>query len=221
LILLDSKFDGEIFKEYNSQNFIKYKITNITYTHKLKKDINYKNIKSIEIVPNDNTISVSISTKTKFDVSFAKLANGTHGLKFNIKAKSLLETKTIQAIQKEQQNQIDYGKYFTVIGFMAVMIVILLVAKRKMENTNINFSNKKSKAPNIDIIYQKSIDMKTKVSLVQIGNIQYLIMSSPNSYLLLDKFEANDKLHKENKRAEFDSILSANEKTIQDTIRNS
>jgi flagellar biogenesis protein FliO len=119
---------------------------------------------------------------------------------------------------KAQQPKIDYSRYFMVVGIMAVLIIILIIVKRKLQTTDINIGSKKSKAPKIEVIYQKGIDMKTKVSLVQIGNVQYLILSSPNTYLLLDKFEVTAKHQKEMKRAEFDSILSANEQSIQDAL---
>jgi flagellar biogenesis protein FliO len=219
LLILDKKFDGEIYKEFESDKFIKYKITNVNYTHKLQKDVHYQNIKNISITPNDNSIIVAISTKTKLDVSFSRIADSGNGLKFNIKAKTLFEQKSIEAMTKQQESQIDYNRYFTVIGIMAVLLVVLVIVKRKLENVNINIPNKKTKAPKVDIIYQKGIDMKTKVSLIQIGSMQYLIMSSPNSYLLLDKFEANSTQEKKIQKDKFDSILEESEQNIDNIIQ--
>lgn len=213
LILLDSRFEGEIYKEFEGDNFIKYKITKLTYHNKIEQEIKHQNIQNIAIVPNDdNSTTFSISTKTKFSVEFSKIADGANGLRFNITTTNMMENKKLTALSQAEQTDISYGRYFMVIGIMAILIIILIVVKRKVESgASFSFKKDKTKDKNIDVIYQKNVDIKTKIMIIKVDDVEYVVLSSPSSMILLDKFDVQQPKEKEN----FTSILNTNQENIQ------
>jgi flagellar biogenesis protein FliO len=104
---------------------------------------------------------------------------------------------------------------------MALLIVVLVVVKRKVEGgVNFGVKMKKNKAPKVEIVYQKSLDIKTKIQLLQIEDYQYLIMSSPSQHLLLDKYEVSrDKKKIDENQEKFNSILSSTEENFKNSLK--
>ena len=177
LFSLDAKFNGKVLK--NGEN--KFFISNINSNKEYKKSFNNYFIKSVEISPFKNGVLISINTDKKYKTSVALTPDG-YGIRFRISSIEKNISKTPQ-ITYANDNSIDFVSYFIAVAILIILAIILWIFKNKL----------KSKLPvkgNLDIVFQRPLDAKNKVALIEFNKRKYLVIVG-NSNILLDVFDEN------------------------------
>lgn len=177
LFSLDTKFKGTVIKDSKNKFFI----SNIISNKEFKKSFNNYFVKNIIIIPSKKGVLVSIDANKKYKTSVALTPDG-YGVRFRITDISK------QLVQKPQityasDNGIDYVSYFIAVSILIILAIILWIFKKKL----------KTKLPlkgNLDIIFQRPLDAKNKIALIEFNKRKYLIVIG-NSNILLDIFDEN------------------------------
>jgi flagellar biogenesis protein FliO len=157
----------------------------ITINDKIKfKNNNFKNklLGKVKFVSLDNTTNILFKNKSTFDISHIK---SDKKLIIKIKQNNLLLIKSNDKI-KLKQSSISYTDYLT--SFLIVVFLILIYFFLKIKILKIPTSIKNT---NYKLLFQKSLDMKTKISMIEIEDKRYLVLTGNNHSLLLDKFDNN------------------------------
>ncbi len=194
LFSLDSKFNGKII-ELGKNRFL---ITNIISNNKTDK--NFKNyfLKKIEIIPGKNGVLIKIYSKSKYKTSVALTPDG-YGLRFRIKnLKSFSQITKLE--NSNPQKGLDYFTYILSLSILLIIAVGLFVFKKRLVK-------KLPVKTNITILFQKPLDPKNRVALIEFNKRKYLVLIG-NTNILLDVFDEN--MVNLKTQEDFDSVLEKN-----------
>ena len=177
LFSLDGRFTGKVIKKGDDRFFI----SNISSNKEYKKFFNNYFIKEIMISPFEDGVLVTVKATKKYKTSVALTPDG-YGVRFRISDES------IQAINNPpltyaNDTGIDYVSYFIAMAILIILAIILWIFKKKL----------KTKLPvktNLDIIFQRPLDPKNKIALIEFNKRKYLVIVG-NSNILLDVFDEN------------------------------
>ena len=177
LFSLDGRFIGKVLKKRNNVFFITDVISNKEY----QKTFNNYFIKNIKIIPLKQGINIFIDSNKKYNTSVALTPDG-YGVRFRI---INMEKQLIQKpkITYANNNEIDFVSYFIAIAILIILAIILWIFKKKL----------KTKLPinsNLNIVFQKPLDTKNRVALIEFNKKKYLVIVG-NSNILLDIFDEN------------------------------
>jgi len=177
LFSLDGIFTGKVVKDSKDKFFISNIISNKEY----KKSFNNYFVKNITINPLKNGVLIFVDANKKYKTSVSLTPDG-YGVRFRI---TKLTKKIVQKPQivYAQDSGIDYMSYFIAVSILIILAVILWIFKKKI----------KTKLPlkgNLDIVFQKPLDTKNKIALIEFNKRKYLIVIG-NSNILLDIFDEN------------------------------
>ena len=175
LFSLDGKFNGKVLKDSKDRFFISNIISNKEY----KKSFDNYFIKNIVVNPSKNGILLSIKTDKKYKTSVALTPDG-YGVRFRI---TDIESTKKPQITYTNNSEIDYVSYFIAIAILIILAIILWIFKKKL----------KTKLPvkgNLDIVFQRPLDTKNKIALIEFNKRKYLVIVG-NSNILLDVFDEN------------------------------
>ena len=205
MLSLDKSFNGSITKiNKNLKTYIL--ITGIkankTYSYQFKKNF----LKKINIFPQNNRIFIEIVPQNK-NIKILKTKNG-FGIKIHIpnpknytptpsstKAKNLSFSKT----PKIGENRQDLNnKLILVVLFSISLIVLGYLIKIYIQRKNLFLKAGINKDLDTKIIYQKPIDPKNRMVLIEFDNKHHLILLSQHGNILIDTVFA--KLDQEEKK---------------------
>ena len=102
----------------------------------------------------------------------------------------------------------DYTNYFIVIAILIILIIILFIIKKKTKEKLPKFlQNDEYK-----LIYQKMIDPKNRIVLVEVFGRRYLLLLGEKNNLLLDRLSDEiektiEEIEKEESKNRFDKLL--------------
>jgi len=195
LLSLDNKFNGKII-EKNKNIFL---ITNVYTIKKFDKKFDDSFIKEITILPSDNGVLLKLSTNTQYKTSVALTPDG-YGLRFRIINTERAEIKT-QNLKFANDNRLDLASYFISIAILIILAIALWLFRKKL-------IKKLPVKGNLNILFQKPLDAKNKIALIEFNNRKYLVIVG-NSNILLDVFDENMINISTNK--EFDEYLKSNQ----------
>jgi len=214
LFSLDKPFNGKIISL--SQN--EYKITNISLDRIEQKK--FKNSLNVIISPFDeNSIDLKLNYKTPLKIKASITAKG-YGLRIRIlglepKSTPLTQTTNEQNINNLTQNSdFNYTNYIIVIAILIFLIIILLYVKKK----TLQKLPKSLQQDNYKVLYQKMIDPKNRLVMIEVFNKRYLLLLGDKNNLLLDNFsqEAQQDLKDISSQSEFGKLLD--EKLDENTL---
>ena len=177
LFSLDGRFDGKVLKKGNDRFFI----SNISSNKGYKKDFTNYFVKEIVILPFNDGVLLSIKANKKYKTSVALTPDG-YGLRFRISDISTQIVKHPQ-ITYANENEIDYISYFIALTILIILAISLWIFKKKL----------KMKLPiksNLNIVFQKPLDTKNKIALIEFNKRKYLVIIG-SSNILLDVFDEN------------------------------
>jgi len=176
LFSLDAKFNGKVINAGKNQ-FI---ITNISSDKEYSKNFDNFFVKKVKISPKNNDVVIKFITHNKYKTSVALTPDG-YGLRFRI---SSLEVKNKEnLVLKNPENSLDYFSYIISLAILIIIAIILWILRKKI--------NKKLPVKNgLNILFQKPIDAKNRVALIEFNNRKYLVIVG-NSNILLDVFDEN------------------------------
>jgi len=172
LFSLDKPFKGKI--SIIGEN--SYKITGLTFNRVEQK--RFKNGVNIIISQiGKDSVNIRIVYNQKLSLKAAILSKGyilklsIHGIK-NIK-------KQPQIAQETDNN--SYIFYIIIAIAFVIILVLILYRKQKKPQTKKGYK----------VLYEKHIDNKNKVVMIEVFKKRYLILMGENNNLLLDNFEIN------------------------------
>jgi len=210
LFSLDAPFKGKIV--YLSKN--NYKITNITLDRIEQKKFNKLNIiispldnnsVNLKLVYNKElTIKPSITAKgygLRIRVLGLKISNPTANLSSNLDINSMPQTESF-----------NFTNYIIVISILIFLILVLLYLKQKA----LKKLPKSLQNDNYKLLYQKMIDPKNRIVMIELFNNRYLLLLGDKNNILLDKFSTQNELREISNQDEFDKLLE--EKLNSDSL---
>jgi len=176
LFSLDNKFKGKVV-EINKNKFL---IENVSSNNEYYKNFDHFFIKKVKIVPDKKGVLIYLDIKSPYKTSVALTPDG-YGIRFRI----IDDIKTIEMINTSTQknyNKLDFLSYLVALLVLIIISVILLVFKKKAHSV--------SKNEEVSILFQKYIDPKNKIILMEFNKRKYLLVVG-NSNILLDIFDEN------------------------------
>ncbi|EDM24443.1 flagellar biosynthetic protein FliO [Caminibacter mediatlanticus] len=197
LFSLDNKFDGKVIKLNSNEFYLK----NIKSSKEYIKNFENNFIKTIEVSPYKEGILVKINAQnfsTKFD-----LTPEGYGIRLRIKSNKILKQDSIKNLMANNiENKFDYVTYIIVLAILVILAIILWLVKKRIVKLP-------TTASNLNIVFQKPIDAKNKVVLIEFNKRKYLMVIG-NTNILIDVFDENMVNITTNK--EFDEYLKLNSK---------
>ncbi|QOP43717.1 hypothetical protein FJR45_07040 [Sulfurimonas sediminis] len=237
MITFDTPYTGQI-KQSISKSKIIIKLEDATIESPKIKKVSSEYLHSLTITPlnNETLIVASISPSTKLIAS--KTSDG-YGLRLRFADKTAVKSSTLKKAPSSSVNSLSAlptkkddtmsSSYYIVVAILILGILILLYIKKKMKplpantktsNNNWLFKDTKQSPlqndntdmteQNVSIRFQKAIDEKNSVVMLDFGNQSYLVLMG-NGNILLDKFTDN----KPASQQEFDEILQSRHEDLE------
>ncbi len=178
LLSLEGIFRGKVVKDSKNKFFI----SNINSNKEYKKSFSNYFVKNIAVTPSKDGILISIDANKKYKTSVSLTPDG-YGVRFRITNITKKIVQKPQQITYAQDSGIDYMSYFIAVAILIILAIILWIFKKKL----------KTKLPvkgNLDIVFQRALDPKNKIALIEFNKRKYLVIIG-NSNILLDIFDEN------------------------------
>ncbi len=195
LFSLDGKFNGKVIQTQKNT----FLITNITADKKVEKFFDKYFLQKLVILPAANGILVKVDSNVKYSTSVALTPDG-YGLRFRIKSLNTVSQIT-KLDNSNPQKGLDYFSYILSISVLLIIAITLFIFKRKMVK----------KLPttklNVTILFQKPLDPKNRIALIEFNKRKYLVLIG-NTNILLDVFDEN--MVNVKTQQEFDAVLEQN-----------
>jgi hypothetical protein len=215
MLTFDTPYDGNIHQNRES-NSIVVKLKDATIESKKVKDISSEFISRLALIPvglNTQIIAIAPESST---LQISKTADA-YGLRFRFTKSSAAKETPKESVLTQQnsklptklENQFD-DSYYIVIAILIAGIAALLWLKRGIGTQNGSaksplFGSFSKKGGETNVRFQKNIDQKNKVIMLDHGNESYLILVG-SSNILLDKFHNSKPVKSEN---DFNEMLES------------
>jgi len=241
MITFDTPYDGTIKQSINNSKIV-IKLEDASIESSKIKKISSKFIKSLTITPLSKYTQIVASVPSSTKVKASKTAD-SYGLRLRfsnrgvsaVKAKQTTST-SLSALPTKKDGDMSKS-YLLVVGILIIGIIILLVFKKKIalqtpkkkknnswlfketskdstaksqpvESTNTTQTN------DVSIRFQKNINDKSNVVMLDFGKQSYLVLMGNNN-ILLDKFTDN----KPETQEDFETILQNRHQELDDFLR--
>ena len=202
LFSLDEPFKGKISLLKNND----YKITGISINRiEQKKFSNGLNL--IISGLDKNSIELKIVYDKKINIKASITAKG-YGLRLRLLGLKEVKEKPefkLNNVNNTQNDGFNFVNYIIVIIILIILIIVLLIIKKK----TLQKLPKSLQKDNYKLLYQKMIDPKNKIVLIEVFNKRYLLLLGDKNNLLLDNFSQNhqEELKDISSQNQFDSLL--------------
>ena len=168
--------------------------------------------------PQETRENITETTNLSGDQNASNLTSSAQGAGLNLGAQS----GDVNFMTQGMSDMIDY-RYYSVLGVLALLLVVLLVIKAKLKNKQKTIKTKRENGwfekvksdEGVEIIYEKPLDDTNKVVLFQHLDRRYLVLTG-TSNVLLDKF-GEEKMTSEQ---DFQSFFEENQKKLNAYIEN-
>jgi len=198
LFSLDEPFKGNINKIGEND----YKITQVSLNR-----IEQKKFKKLNIIISPlNKTDIELKVVYDKDISIkASITAKGYGLRIRITGIKEIKQKLVLPTQQPSQESFNFVNYFIVIAILIILIIILFIVKKKtIQNLPKALQNDGYK-----VLYQKMIDPKNKLVLIEVFNKKYLLLLGANNNILLDNFsqQNQEELQEISSQSEFEGLL--------------
>ena len=168
--------------------------------------------------PQEIRENITETTNLSGDQNASNLTSSAQGAGLNLGAQS----GDINFMTQGMSDMIDY-RYYSVLGVLALLSVVLLVIKAKLKNKQKTIKTKRENGwfekvksdESVEIIYEKPLDDTNKVVLFQHLTRRYLVLTG-TSNVLLDKFGEEQMTSEQ----DFQSFFEENQKKLNTYIEN-
>ena len=168
--------------------------------------------------PQETRENITEATNLSGDQNTSNLTASAQGAGLNLGAQS----GDVNFMTQGMSDMIDY-RYYSVLGVLALLLVMLLFVKAKLKNKQKTIKTKRENGwfekvksdESVEIIYEKPLDDTNKVVLFQHLDRRYLVLTG-TSNVLLDKF-GEEKMTSEQ---DFQSFFEENQKKLNTYIEN-
>ncbi len=168
--------------------------------------------------PQETRENITEATNLSGDQNASNLTQSAQGASLNLGA----QNGDVNFMTQGMSDMIDY-RYYSVLGVLALLLVVLLFVKAKLKNKQKTIKTKRENGwfekvksdDGVEIIYEKPLDDTNKVVLFQHLDRRYLVLTG-TSNVLLDKF-GEEKMTSEQ---DFQSFFEENQKKLNAYIEN-
>ena len=227
MLSFGTKFDSKISQESNG-NTIRVKLHNATYSSKVSKTYSNALIKTLQIIPSSDMLEIVLDNDQPFNVSASKTIDG-YGLRIRVtNSQTPPEELTSPAVPQTQAQpedkpkvspyqDVDYSSYYIVMGGLVIIIIGLFSFKKWFENRD-NSWLKKSGGDDVIIHFQKQIDLKTKVVMIEYEGMKYLTLVG-ESNTVIDKFPSLGSTPTKKPMSDFDKEMRMGEEKFNSILK--
>lgn len=168
--------------------------------------------------PQETRENITETTNLSGDQNTSNLTSSAQGAGLNLGAQS----GDVNFMTQGMSDMIDY-RYYSVLGVLALLLVVLLFVKAKLKNKQKTIKTKRENGwfekvksdDGVEIIYEKPLDDTNKVVLFQHLDRRYLVLTGASN-VLLDKF-GEEKMTSEQ---DFQTFFEENQKKLNAYIEN-
>ena len=168
--------------------------------------------------PQETRENITEATNLSGDQNASNLTPSAQGAGLNLGAQS----GDVNFMTQGMSDMIDY-RYYSVLGVLALLLVVLLFVKAKLKNKQKTIKTKRENGwfqkvksdDGVEIIYEKPLDDTNKVVLFQHLDRRYLVLTG-TSNVLLDKFGEEQMTSEQ----DFQSFFEENQKKLNAYIEN-
>jgi len=206
LFSLDEPFKGKITLIKKND----YKISNISFNRIEQKK--FQNGLNVIISSFDkNSIELKISYPKELKIKASITAKG-YGLRIRILGLKAISSNQPEYISNQTkidnkivENNFNVVNYIIVIIILIILIIILLIIKKK----TLQKLPSELQKDNYKLLYQKFIDTKNRLVLIEVFDKRYLLLLGDKNNILLDNFSQNnqEELKDISSQNGFDSLL--------------
>jgi len=180
LFSLDEPFKGKVSSIKEND----YQISGISFNRIEQKK--FKHLVLIVSPIDKNRIELKIFYKKRVKIKASVTAKG-YGLRIRLLDIEEFAPKQINSFQKSESTKegFSYLNYFLVLLILIILIIVLIfVKKQAVENLPVEFKKKDG----YKLIYQKMIDHKNKLVMIEFLDVRYLLLMGENNTILLEKY---------------------------------
>ena len=230
VIIFDTPYNGKIRQSIKkSKILIKLQDSYIKKT--ILKSLSSKLISSLSIQPMNGYTQIVANLKTPLILKASKTSN-SHALRLRFMAKptspSNNKSNSLSKLPTKKDTDMR-NRYYIVSIILFIGILILFLVKRKVTPSQHSKEQKNTLLPNninnVSIRFQKSIDDKNTVVMLDFLDQSYLVLMG-NSNILLDKFTDNKPVSQEdfenilkNRREEVDNFIQIENNKINKSLQ--
>ena len=168
--------------------------------------------------PQETRENITEATNLSGDQNASNLTQSAQGASLNLGA----QNGDVNFMTQGMSDMIDY-RYYSVLGVLALLLVVLLFVKAKLKNKQKTIKTKRENGwfekvksdDGVEIIYEKPLDDTNKVVLFQHLDRRYLVLTG-TSNVLLDKFGEEQMTSEQ----DFQSFFEENQKKLNAYIEN-
>ena len=168
--------------------------------------------------PQETRENITEATNLSSDQNASNLTPSTQGAGLNLG----IQNGDVNFMTQGMSDMIDY-RYYSVLGVLALLLVVLLFIKAKLKNKQKTIKTKRENGwfekvkseGGVEIIYEKPLDDTNKVILFQHLDRRYLVLTG-TSNVLLDKFGEEQMASEQ----DFQSFFEENQKKLNAYIEN-
>ena len=228
MLSFDSPHEGSISQK-NDASSITLSISDLHYEKMVEKSINSTIIQELLIVPEGNSLKVTLKSNQKISVTASKTVDG-FGLRIrgsimqaSTQAPSTAPVATPNVASSSVEDILD-TRYLIVIAVLILLSVLMLWIKKRM-NTTIKktsanagkswlFNPKTGISKEVTLLHKRPLDNQNSVVLFEYGDIKYLVMTG-NTNVLLEKFQHGEV--KDN--SDFEKVFEENRRRLDEYLK--
>lgn len=228
MLSFDSPHEGSISQK-NDASSITLSISDLHYEKMVEKSINSTIIQELLIVPEGNSLKVTLKSNQKISVTASKTVDG-FGLRIrgsimqaSTQAPSTAPLATPNVASSSVEDILD-TRYLIVIAVLILLSVLMLWIKKRMnttiKNTSANagkswlFNPKTGISKEVTLLHKRPLDNQNSVVLFEYGDIKYLVMTG-NTNVLLEKFQHGEV--KDN--SDFEKVFEENRRRLDEYLK--
>ena len=228
MLSFDSPHEGSISQK-NDASSITLSINDLHYDKMVEKSINSAIIQELVIVPENNSLKVTLKSDKKISVIASKTVDG-FGLRIrgsimqaSTQAPINAPVATTNSSPSSVEDLLD-TRYLLVMGVLILLVGIMLWVRKRMnssvKNASTNggkswlFNPKTGVSKEVTLLHKRPLDNQNSVVLFEYGDIKYLVMTG-NTNVLLEKFQHGEV--KDN--SDFEKVFEENRRRLDDYLK--
>ncbi len=226
MLTFDTPFEGKL-SQIKQDNKTVLKLQGASIEAPKIKNINTSYLHKMTITPINSHTEIILQTAANVRMSASKTSDA-YGLRLrfikgsavaksaNSSAGAFSDTK---ALPTKQANEFN-NSYYIVIAILLIGIILMLWLKKKMGTPQTKGKQPwlfkgGAKKEGISVRFQKPLDPKNRVAMLEYEGQSYLVLIG-NSNVLLDKYSGNKPI---NTQSEFDSVLDDNKMELDSYLK--
>jgi len=228
MLSFDSPHEGSISQK-NDASSITLSINDLHYDKMVEKSINSAIIQELVIIPDNNSLKVTLKSDKKISVIASKTVDG-FGLRIRgsiMQASAQAPINAPVATTNPSSSSVEElldTRYLLVMGVLILLVGIMLWVRKRMnssvKNASTNggkswlFNPKTGVSKEVTLLHKRPLDNQNSVVLFEYGDIKYLVMTG-NTNVLLEKFQHGEV--KDN--SDFEKVFEENRRRLDEYLK--